>query len=257
MALGSSEMGNKIESPDGSPLALRQPVLKAREVGDLVDGRVALQRAREQARRLLAEAKQLRDEARQKGYEEGLEAGNRESAARMIGLISGSVKYLAEREREVAAVVVATVTRVLGELDHDALILHSVRNALVGLRSQQNVTVRAAPSNANTLLDGLPHDYPEVEVLSVVADERLSGDECVIETDIGIVNINRNDFVSALKKRIGERLGISMQQLDDEIARLGGTGRCAVDSAAQPHATATPAAETAPDFSNLELEPLR
>lgn len=252
-------MGNKIESPDGSPLALRRPILKAREVGDLVEGRVALQRARDQAQRLLAEAKQIRDEARQKGYEEGLEAGSRESAARMIGLVSGSVNYLVDREREVAAVVVATVTRVLGELDHDALILHSVRNALVGLRSQQRVTVRAAPGNANTLLDGLPHDYPEVEVLSVVADDRLSGDECVIETDIGIVNINRNDFIGALKKRIGERLGISMQQLDDEISRLGNASWHAADTAelSQTAVERGEDAEPMPDFSHLELEPLR
>ncbi len=246
-------MQNKIKSPDGSPLAFDSPVLKAGEVGELVDGRAALQRAREQAKRLLAEARKIRDEAYEKGYQEGLRAGNAKSASQMIGLVAASVDYLAAREREVAAVVVASVDRVFGKLGQDELILHSVRRSLSELRNQQSVTVRAAPANANTLLEGLPHEHPEVGVLTVIADDRLTDDECVIETDIGIVNINRTDFLDALKSRICKRLGIPAEQLDREMDRL---------AALHENRGAATQAEAAPDAgcfdpSRLTLEPLR
>ncbi len=245
-AAGSKREGDRIESPDGSPLAFSSPVLKAREVGDLVEGRAAVQRAKLQARQLLAEARKVREEAYERGYAEGLATGNAEAATRMIGLVASSVEYLGQREREVAAVVIATVNRVLGALDQDELILHAVRRSLAELRNQQSVTVRAAPGNANTLLDGLPHDHAEVGVLNVVADERLSEDECIIETDIGIVNINRNDFIDALKVRIGRRLGLGVEQLDEAVSRL--TRRRDPGSSGGDDAC--------PDFSSLELEPL-
>lgn len=248
-------MSHKITSPDGSKLAFERPVLKARDLGDLVQAREAVRRAHQNARKMLDEAKQIRASAYQKGYDEGVKAGSKESASRMMGLVSGSVDYLAQRETEIAAIVVATVEQVLGRIDQDEMILRSVKRSLGELRNQQSVTVRAAPANAKTLLDELPHHHPEIEVLNIVVDERLSGEECVIETDIGIVNINKADFLYALKSSLAQRLGVSIEQLERTVAGLGIADPASQDLGnSQPRETEVDVLESL-DFSNLELEP--
>ena len=258
-------MTNKITSPDGSRLSLERPVLKAREIGEFVEARVALRRAREIADRLRQEARSAYEQAHDRGYQDGVKAGSKDSAAQMIDIISGAVDYLAKIETQVAAIVIATVSKILGELDQDELIMRSVRRSLAELRNQQLVTVRAAPGNANTLLDGLPRNHPEVGILNVVADERLNDNECVIETDIGIVNVNRDEFLTVLKEAIVRRLGISRQQFETELGQQLALQMLNAEKPVQPRDQADApepvedsgeALDLVLDLSQLELEPL-
>jgi type III secretion protein L len=256
-------MTKKIASPDGSRLVLKNPVLKASEVSEFVEAKIAVQRAKSQAEKLLREARKIHEKAREKGYQEGLKAGNKDSAAQMIGVIAGSVDYLQKTETQLAALVIATVSKILGNLDQDELILNSVRRSLAELRNQQRVTVRAAPRNANTLLEGLPRTHPEVEILNIVADERLSDSECVIETDIGIVNVNRDEFVNVLKDSIVERLGIGKEQFETELEQqmaletLGGQDGEKIKGARSAGEAESEDLDLVLDLSHLELEPLR
>lgn len=245
-------MTNKITSPDGSRLTLERPVLKAREIGEFVEARVALQRARETAERLRQEARHAYEQAHDRGYQDGVKAGSKDSAAQMIDIISGAVDYLGKTETQVAAVVIATVSKILGDLDQDELILKSVRRSLSELRDQQHVTVRAAPRNANTLLDGLPRNHPEVGILNVVADERLNDAECVIETDMGIVNVNRDEFLTVLKNAIVKRLGVSREQFETELEQQLALQKIALAETSSPHQQ--PADPEVVDFSDVELD---
>ena len=85
-----------------------------------------------------------------------------------------------------------------------------VKSALGAVRNQKQMTLRVAPQNVEVVkkqLNELLAAYPGVGYLDIAADARLSGDACILESEIGVIEASIQGQVGALRATFKKILG--------------------------------------------------
>lgn len=186
------------------------PVLRAAEVRAWLDAEALLVQARSDADALRRAAQDACDEERRRGYREGFEQARIEGAERAIDAVGRTVDYLAGVETEIVELVLGAVKKIFSDFDDTERVLIVARGALSVLRQQKQVTLRAAPAQASGLkerVDELLADFANVGFIDVVPDARLSGDECILESEIGSVEAGIESQIEALRRSLVRLLG--------------------------------------------------
>ena len=185
-------------------------VLRAGEVAAWFDAEALVARAQSEAEDIRKQAQGAYEEECRRGYSDGLEQARMEEAERMIDAVSRTVDYLAGVESEIVDLVMNAVKKIFADFDDGERALIVARGALSVLRQQKQMTLRAAPSQAPGLKDRISEllaDYPNVGYLDVIPDARLSGDACILESEIGSVEASIDGQIEALRKSLGRFLG--------------------------------------------------
>jgi type III secretion protein L len=189
--------------------AADQTVIKAGAYLDGLQARSLLEQARDQAEAILARAREEGEQERVRGHAEGLEAGKQVMAERIMAAAVRSMDGLAAMEEEMVNVVIQALKKIIGEMDDRERLVRIVRTALNMVRNEKRVTLRVPPAQADTAtsaLSELERDHPGISILEVVADPRLTGDDCVLESDLGIVDAGLNSQIEAIRKALLARI---------------------------------------------------
>lgn len=160
-----------------------------------------------QARRAEAEAEYERQ--RQKGYRDGMAQARQEMAARMLANAEQTVEYFSGLEHQVADLVMTALRKILGELDQTELMRRLVREALQTVSNQPFAILRVAPTQAASLKERLPEllaAHGALGRVEVQADARLAETDCILETDIGVVEASLEAQLEALDRAMRSRL---------------------------------------------------
>lgn len=186
------------------------PVLRADEASAWLDAQALRAQAQSDADDIRREAQDAYEAQCRRGYDEGLEQARLQEAERMIESVGRTVEYLAKVESEIVDLVMIAVKKIFADFDDHERVLVVARGALSALRNQKQMTLRVAPPQAPRLkerLDELLADYPNVGYLDVVPDARLSGDACMLESEIGSVEASIDGQIAALRKSLERFLG--------------------------------------------------
>ena len=166
-------------------------VLKAADYASFVEAEAVVERAREQAARLLEKAEADAADQRRRGYEEGREEGKAEVAERLFEAVSESVEHVAEMESALVDVVIKSMRTIIGELDREELAVKAVGHALRLVRDEKRVVLRVSVADAPAVearLRDIAGRYPGMGRVDVAPDASLSPGGCVMETDIGVID---------------------------------------------------------------------
>jgi len=120
------------------------------------------------------------------------------------------VEYCAHGEEQVADVVMASVRKIIGEMDDDEVVLRAVRNALAVVRHQHEITLRVCADQMEGIqakVNDIVGGADSVGFLHVVADHRLPRGSCRLETDMGVVDVSLDLQLDALEKALLSRVG--------------------------------------------------
>ncbi len=193
-------------------LALRPDLrlLKADDYQMFVAARQALAEAQQQAQTRLAEAEQEYVRQKQRGYVDGSNEAKAAMAERLVDVAERTVDYFAQVERQVATLVMTALRKVLGEFDDTELTLRVVRNALQVVRNQPRVTIRVPPAQESALqprLNELLAGYGRIGMIEMIADPRLGAGDCVLETELGVVDAGVEVQLQALERALKNRTG--------------------------------------------------
>ena len=186
------------------------PLLRAVEVRAWLDSQELLARAKSDAEEIRDSAQQTYDEYCRRGYADGLQRARLEEAERIVDVAGRTIDYLASLESEMVELVVTAMKKIFAEFDEYDRVLIVVRAALSALRKQKQMTLRAAPlqiAGIKKRLSDLLADHPNVEFIEVLPDERLSGDSCVLESEIGSVETSVDAQIEVLRKSLKGLLG--------------------------------------------------
>ena len=178
-------------------------IIKADDFATAHDARAILDEARAEAARIVAEAKELYERERKRGFEEGSDAAKLEMAEQMIDAVGSIVDYLGTVEHDMVEVVGRAMERILGEIGDKEVIIRVVKNALAAVRNEKHLTLRVAPDQINTVKDRMNEilgQYPIIVDVQVVGDGRLSKTGCILESEIGVIDASLEGQISALKK---------------------------------------------------------
>lgn len=191
-------------------LAPKGKVLKAGEHLAYCEAAQVLEEAQARARDLEAAAKAAYEEERRRGYEDGHNEARLEAAEQMIEIVSHSIAYFSRVEAKVVDLVMTALRKILMDFDDRERVTLVVKNALAAMRNQKQVTLRLAPDKAEMLrerINELLAAYPAIGFLDITPDARLSGDACILESDIGSVEAGIEVQLAAIRRAFEKTLG--------------------------------------------------
>lgn len=180
-------------------------IIKAREYATWWKAAEALEKAEEEAKRIVEEAREVFQRERTRGYRDGLLEGKMNMSAQMMDTVAKTVDYFAEIEKKVVDIVTLAVRKIVGEMDPGDLIAAVVKNVLTLARNQTQVTLRVSPGQAETVrerLNEITASYPGVRFVDVVADGRLKEGGCILETEMGIVDAGVDVQIEAIRRSL-------------------------------------------------------
>lgn len=182
-------------------------VLKAEDYSAYLKGHEMIALAKDQAAKIVEDAKQAYEEEKKRGFNEGMEAGNQRISEVMIEAAARSVQNFEEFEDDIIEIISDALKKILGEFDDRDLISRVVKNALSTVRNQKKVTVIVNPSDADTVREKIKEFlalYPGITTIDVLTDVRVSSGGCKIETEIGVVDASLEIQLEAIKKSLAK-----------------------------------------------------
>lgn len=194
-------------------------VMKAKDYATYLEAEQIINTAREQARQIAEQAKEAYEQEKERGYEDGLDESKVEQAEQMLKVVSRTINYLSDVEQTMADILLSGVKKIIGEFDQEQLAVSLVRNALQHVRNEKQVSIRIPPSQYNMVkarLNDILADYKGVGFIDLVADPRLSTGDCIMESEIGVVDASVDVQLRALQKRFSQlKAAATIQQGED------------------------------------------
>lgn len=198
---------------DIGPLGRPDPTVKRIPAADhqvWMDAVALLEHAHGEADAIRARAKDAFEEERRRGYADGQAQARLEAAELMIENVGRTVDYYSRVEGRVVDLVLQSVRRIVADFDDKERVIAVVKGALSAVRNQNQVTLRVAPDMMDTLKEatnGILASFPGIGYLDLEADSRLSGDACILVTEIGVVEASIEGQVEALSRAFDKILG--------------------------------------------------
>lgn len=159
-----------------------------------------------EAGRILQTAKRQAELLQRRAYFDGRAAGIAGAQAEAIKHILEGQKQarelIAASESRIVELAVAIVARIAPRLDQGDLISALVSEALAAIRDERHVVVRvasAAERTTRTMLDRWQCEHPEVEIVDLVIDPSLESLACVVETELGRIEVGWTAQLEAVR----------------------------------------------------------
>ena len=185
-------------------------LLKASDVAAVRTAAQTIDDANAEAARIRASANDALEEARKRGYNQGLSEGKLEIAAQKLDQVDASVAFMESVENKMSSVVMKALRSCVEEIGDEEMIRHIVRKTLKAvIRTQKHVTLKVPPDlvpSVRSRVEELLAKYPTVETFDVVEDPRLSGASCLLETEAGVADASAETQLAAIEKSLRRHL---------------------------------------------------
>lgn len=146
--------------------------------------------ARARAEEIVEEARTERENERRRGFEEGLLEGRLRAARETLRQSADLDARLQALERELSAIVLASMRKLVDGFDADARAMAVVRGALKQMRREKKAELRISSEQVGYFrarVSAILAEFPGFELIEVVEDASLSVPRVVVETSIGRV----------------------------------------------------------------------
>lgn len=207
----------------GLRLAPGARIVKAGEYMAWVEAQRLLEGTRRHAAEILTAAQDRAAEMLEAGRGEGLRQGKETSSRYMVGIVAKSRDHLQENEERVIALVLAVLKKILGGMDEREVVVRTVRSAMAVVSRQNQVTVMVAPDKVEAVKSSLRHimqPYPRVNAVEVVADPKLKGPDCVLETKMGRVESSLESQLETLMGTMSDLVPERRERLERDLKAI-------------------------------------
>ena len=184
-------------------------VLKADDYRAYVDAEAMLAAARAEAERIRAEAEAEFRRQSERGFAEGLRKGQGDCAEQMLGVVSRGVEFLRGLEETVASLVMLALEQMLGAMNDRELLMKVVHKALSVVRERGHVTIRVRPDQVRYVEEQLGADASvgDSRLIEVVPDPLLGRSDCILETELGVIDASLDVQLEAIRKTLLHAVG--------------------------------------------------
>ena len=202
--------------PDSLSLAPDAAVVKAAQYGVLVEAQAAKQEASAQAARIVeaanaklqqahADGENLREQKRIEGQQQGREEARAEVAETISKLNASMQAWIAEVEPTLIQLVTRCVKEVVETTDRSAVIQESVDRGLAELSSANEIKIKIAPSQAETirpLLAEIADRHGLRATVRLEPDAMLKEGDCIVESPMGVVDLRIDTQLRLIKNAL-------------------------------------------------------
>lgn len=182
-----------------------------------LDARVIVEKAQKKAAEIIANAEKKYVEEQKRGYDEGIEEGKREVALQMLKTVERTVNFLQGSEVKITEIVMMALERILGELPPQEVIIKIIRNALDSVRNEKQITLNVSTKEVEMVknhIRDISSDYPAIDYIDVVPDSRLKEGDCIIKSEIGVIEASLSKQLANLDQAFKKSLGVKVENND-------------------------------------------
>lgn len=184
--------------PLDSQLSPGQKVLKSIDYQQLVNYEDLLREVARRDKERQVEANKALNKSIEQGKAEGLEQANQQLTEQLLTFTFKMHESLNQVEQSLVEVVVDAVQKIVRDFDDETLVKNTVRSGLELVRSGKKLTVRVHPEMQEVVSEQLNELQKSISHVEVLSDGALKLDECILESDVGIVNASVEMQVEAL-----------------------------------------------------------
>jgi type III secretion protein L len=202
--------------PDTLSLAPGATVLMAATYGVLMDAQNAKQAANGQAQRIIdaaqvqleqarADGEVLREQKRLEGQQQGRQEARAEVAECLTQLNGSMQTWIAAVEPNLIELVTRCVKEIIERTDRSALIQESVDRGLAELSSANEIKIKIAPSQAETirpLLTSIADRHGLRATVRLEPDAMLKEGDCIVESPMGVVDLRIDTQLRLIKNAL-------------------------------------------------------
>ena len=197
----------------------QQKVIKAADYSVIEKSTRIIDKAREQANHIIADAQVTFEKEKQRGYQDGLMQSRMEQSEQMLKMVDQSINYLSSMEASLANILMTAVKKIIDGYDDHALTVGLIKAGLQHVRNERQVTVRIPPAHfahVKASIAEILKNYKGVGILNPVSDPRLKAGSCILESKIGVVDASIDIQLKALQKRFGQLTAHTTEELQND-----------------------------------------
>ncbi len=187
-------------------------VIKSAEYIQYKSAKELWQKSQEDLKKNKAEAEELKLKSIESGLNKGAEEAKARMASQMLNSASSLMSQLSNIEKDLTQVVLSAVRKIISDYDNEKLVLEAVKKGLQPVYNSQRVAIRVNPESIPFLssqLDNLKH---EIDFLEILPDSQLKATDCVIESDIGIVDASIDSQLRAIEDAVKSKIAGSLKK---------------------------------------------
>jgi flagellar biosynthesis/type III secretory pathway protein FliH len=159
-----------------------------------------------EAGRIVQTAKRQAELLQRRAYFDGRAAGVAHAQAEAIKHILDAQKQarelVAASELHIVELAISIVARIVPRLDQGELVAALAAEGLAAIREERHICVRissAAEKPTRAMLDRWQAAHPEVETVELVIDPQLDLMACVVETELGRIEVGLSAQLEAVR----------------------------------------------------------
>ncbi len=185
-------------------------VLRRDDYALLLESEGILTAARDEADRIVREAKEAFEAEKERGFHEGIEAGKMEMTMRMLDNAVESVNMISSMEDSMIDVVMRSLRTIIGDMARKDVVASLVKKALQYVRDQKKIVVRLNPDEAEEAqfkIEEVCRETASMARVDVVPDARLDPGMCIIETELGSVDASLDKQLAFIEQALRREVG--------------------------------------------------
>ncbi|MDR2788756.1 MAG: HrpE/YscL family type III secretion apparatus protein [Candidatus Accumulibacter sp.] len=179
--------------------------ITAKETALFLEAEQLLAAVQEKEKAIQESAKKLYRHRHAQGYQDGIMAGKMEYSAKILETVMSSVEYLESLETSIVRLVGEVTRKLIGEMDHDEVIVRLVRQALNSVRGERKVLIRVAARDEPAVRRDLSahlqlRDGGASGFLDILPDPELPPGSCILESEMGVIEASLETQLKNLEK---------------------------------------------------------
>lgn len=184
-------------------------ILRAAEYASFLEAEDILQAAKDRAEEIIKSSEAAFEQARQRGYEDGLEEGKLEHSEKIMDTLFESIAFVERLEHASVELVQHAVDKVIADMPPEERIVSIVKKGLGHIQNESAVTIKVSLSEVEYVQNALTElgaTFPAM-TLDIHGDKRLQDGDCLLETVMGIVDCKLSTQLKAINKALTRRVG--------------------------------------------------
>lgn len=177
-------------------------IIKAKDYATYLESKDIIRASEEQARQQEEHATNALSGMIKEALSNANQQVQEEKTAQMIATVAASLHHLQKMETQLVQLVMQCVRKIINDYGNEALVAESVKQGLRQIGHSQHIQIRLHPDLVPSLQERLPELTDKLEFINIRPDSQLNKEDCIMESDIGIINTNIEQQLKAIEKAI-------------------------------------------------------
>ncbi len=184
-------------------------VLKREDYEALLTVRALTGSAQEQARSVLAAAREQYELERERGYRDGLAQARTECAANVGATAAAKAQALRTLQPHIVGIVMRALRNILHEADAELFLQHALRRVSESIKHEPILGLRVSTAQAESArraLAALSAEFGTSFSVEVHAEEDLAAGACIVESANACVDAGLDTQLQAIEQALRNHL---------------------------------------------------